>query len=70
MKQPFFTFTFKLDPDLNSGYTQAFKQGDEPWWWYTTDNDDDPMKGPAAGPTPNFKGASFVSLHDGSDKLL
>lgn len=65
-----FTFTFKVDPDLNDGFTHVFKQGDEPWWWYTKDNDDDPMNGPAAGPVPDFTGATFVSLHQWNKKLL
>lgn len=27
-KEEYFTFSFNVDPDLNSGYTEAFKQGD------------------------------------------
>lgn len=61
-----FTFAFYVDPDLNSGYTEAFKQGDEPWWWYV--KEDDP--GAAAGPVPNFTGATFKSLHQWNKQLL
>lgn len=64
----YFTFTFEVDPKLNGGYNEVFKQGDEPWWWYlhTTKPDDSP----AAGAVPNFTGASFKSLHQWVTKLL
>jgi hypothetical protein len=61
----YFTFTFCVDPELNGGYTEAFKQGDEPWWWYTNEDE-----GPAVGPTPNFAGATFKSLHQWNTQLL
>ena len=64
-QENYFTFTFYVDPDLNDGYTEAFKQGDEPWWWYTA-----PGKGPAAGPVPNFAGAVFKSLYQWDNRLL
>jgi len=61
----YFTFKFNIDPELNGGYTEAFKQGDESWWWYTKDDE-----GPAAGPVPNFTGATFKSLHQWNKQLL
>lgn len=63
----FFTFTFNVDPALNSGYNVAFKQGDETWWWYLNDATSD---GPAAGPTPDFTNAKFKSLHVWNKQLL
>jgi hypothetical protein len=60
-----FTFSFNVDPELNGGYTEVFKQGDEPWWWYSKDD-----SGPAVGPVPNFTGASFKSLHQWNKQLL
>lgn len=68
-QEKYFSFAFNVDPDLNDGYTSAFKQGDEPWWWYTTDNDND-YEGPAAGPVPNFEGATFKSMHQWNEKVL
>lgn len=67
-KQKHFTFTFKVDPELNDGYDIAFKQGDETWWWY--DKEGDKFQGPAAGGTPNFTGATFESLYQWTEKLL
>jgi hypothetical protein len=61
----YFTFTFNVNPELNGGFTKAFKQGDEPWWWYTKDDD-----GAAAGPVPDFTGATFKSLHQWDKQLL
>lgn len=60
-----FTVAFNIDPALNGGYTEAFIQGNEPWWWYVTENE-----GPAAGPVPNFAGATFKSLHQWTEQLL
>ena len=71
-QENYFTFAFNIDPELNSGYTEAFKQGDEPWWWYTK-GDDGPaavINRPAAGPVPNFTGATFKSLHQWSKQIL
>lgn len=64
-KEDYFTFSFNVDPYLNSGYTEVFKQGDEPYWWYCSDDE-----GPAVGPVPNFTGASFKGLSQWSTKLL
>lgn len=61
----YFTFTFDIDPELNQGYTEAFKQGDETWWWYTNEKD-----GPTAGPVPDFTGATFKSMHQWEKQLL
>jgi hypothetical protein len=61
----YWTFTFTIDPDLNEGYTEAFKQGNESWWWYVKDGES-----PIAGPVPNFTGAKFKSLHKWSDIIL
>lgn len=67
----FFTFAFHIDPELNEGYDEAFKQGDEPWWWYVKDGGDlKGGKGPAAGPVPDFTGATFKSLLNHAEKLL
>lgn len=60
-----FSFTFNVDPELNDGYTEAFKQGNEDWWWYVNN-----QAGAAAGPAPNFTGATFKSLHQWNKKLL
>lgn len=65
MTDNYFTFTFNIDPELNAGYDEAFKQGDESWWWYAKDSEE-----PAAGPVPNFTGATFKSLHQWSKQLL
>jgi hypothetical protein len=61
----YFTFSFNVNPDLNNGYTEAFRQGNEPWWWYCTETE-----GPAAGPVPDFTGATFKSLFQSSTQLL
>ncbi len=57
-KEEYFTTTFTVDPALNDGFSEVFRQGNEPWWWY-----DSPNKTPAVGPVPNFTGAKFKSLH-------
>lgn len=64
-KETYFTFMFNVDPELNNGYTEVFKQGDEAWWWYVKDDG-----GPVAGPVPNFTGATFKSLHQFDKQLL
>lgn len=70
-QKDYYTFSFKIDPELNSGYDEAFKQGDETWWWYTKSGGDlKGGEGPAAGPVPNFEGAVFKSLHQWSTELL
>ena len=61
-----FSFVFNIDPELNDGYDEAFKQGDEPWWWYSKDG----REGPAAGPIPDFTGATFKSLYQWDKQLL
>ena len=67
----YFTFAFNIDPELNEGYDEAFKQGDESWWWYIKDGGSlEGGKGPAAGPVPNFTGATFKALHQWSKQLL
>jgi len=55
---------------LNGGYTEAFKQGDETWWWYTSEPDENDLSSPAAGPVPNFTGATFKSMHQWNEKVL
>jgi len=62
----YYTFSFYVDPDLNAGYTEVFKQGNEPWWWYVKDG----VMGAAAGPTPDFEGATFKSMSQWNEKLL
>ena len=70
-QQEYFTFTFQIDPELNEGYDEAFKQGNEPWWWYTKNGGElNGGMGPAAGPTPNFEGAVFKSLHQWNKEIL
>ncbi len=70
-QENFFTFTFKIDPELNHGYDEVFKQGDETWWWYTKDGGElKGGKGPLAGPVPNFTGATFKSLYQWDKKVL
>jgi hypothetical protein len=65
------SFAFNIDPVLNSGYTRAFKQGNEPWWWYSDELDGDNSKeGPAAGPPPDFTGATFAALHQWDKQVL
>jgi hypothetical protein len=63
-QEKYFTFAFNVDPELNSGYTEAFKQGNDDWWYV---ND---QAGAAAGPVPNFTGATFKSLHQWNKQLL
>jgi hypothetical protein len=53
-----YTFTFRIDPALNSGFTEAFNQG-EPWWWVDGDGN------PAAG-NVDLTGAVAISVHRGS----
>tara|TARA_R110000744_G_scaffold375761_2_gene489457 strand:+ start:115 stop:348 length:234 start_codon:yes stop_codon:yes gene_type:complete len=66
----YWTITFNVDPDLNDGYQEVFKQGDEPWWWHNKGAYVDHEGGPAVGPTPDFTGASFKSLHNNSTLVL
>ena len=76
----YFTFVFNIDPELNDGYDEAFKQGDEDWWWYVksvgklsggSGPDVGPIPaGPAVGPIPDFTGATFKSLHQWSKQIL
>ena len=65
MSDKYYTFTFNIDPELNFGMTEVFKQGDEPWWWYVKEG-----WMPAAGPEPDFTGATFKSLHEMNKKLV
>jgi hypothetical protein len=70
-QKEYFTFAFNIDPELNGGYDEAFKQGDESWWWYTKDGGElSGGSGPAAGPIPDFTGATFKSLHQWDKQLL
>jgi hypothetical protein len=70
-QEEYFTFAFNIDPELNDGYDEAFKQGDEPWWWYVKDGDElNGGSGPVVGPTPDFTGATFKSLHQWDKQLL
>lgn len=59
-----FTFTFYVDPLLNEGFSEVFKQGEEPWWWYVDKNEEF-----LVGPTPNFAGAKFRSMHE-NEKMV
>ena len=66
MREDYWTFSFNLDPNLNHGYTECFRQGDEEWWWFCDDNGN----GPAAGGPPDFTGATFKAVHNGSERVL
>lgn len=63
-RQDYYTFTFKVDPNLNGGYDTAFNQGGEPWWWVVDSNG----SRPAAG-SVNLKGATLVSVHNWGDVI-
>ena len=63
----YWTYSFYVDPTLNDGFDTVFKQGNEDWWWYTKEGD---SNCPAAGPTPDFTGATFKSLHQWTKKVL
>jgi hypothetical protein len=52
------TFTFTLDPKLNSGYKEAFNQCGDPYWWIVDE------EGNMAVGEVNLTGAVFKSLHD------
>ena len=70
-QENYWTITFNVDPDLNYGYQEVFKQGDEPCWWHDKSAGDDMGEcGPAVGSTPDFTGASFKSLHNNSTLVV
>lgn len=54
------TFTFRVNADLNEGYDVAFNQCGEPWWWVMTE------EGPAAG-SVDLAGAELMTVHKGSE---
>ena len=69
--EKYFTFSFNVNPDLNDGFTEVFKQGSEDWWWYSNGaNETTGLHEPMAGPVPNFTGATFKSLHQYNKKVL
>lgn len=64
MGTTFWTFTFRVNPQINNGYTEAFNQGGEPWWWL----DKGPYEGPAAG-NVDLTGATLIAIHSDGDKV-
>lgn len=67
MNQSYYTFTFLIDPRLNSGFGVAFNQGGEPWWHYEDNREGFPQI--CTGNCPNLEGATLLSVHDGN-KLI
>lgn len=64
----YYTFTFKINPDLNGGYIEAFNQGGEPWWWVCNKPGDTFCDGPAAGDV-DLTGAVLIAVHEWDEKI-
>lgn len=56
----YYSFSFEIDPNLNSGFNEAFNQGGEQWWWFTKPGE----TGAAAGGPPDLTGARCKAVHE------